>query len=137
MEGGGMTDRPRDGKADGAPGGEPGGARLLALARRELLDTLLPQLQGAARYRARLIANAMKIAGRELEGEGPEGGEIAHRLRGLAAAELPGAAEISALDDREVAAALCAALRAGRLDGRQDLHDLLERLARARGRLLE
>lgn len=124
-----MTDR--------TEGGEPGGARLLALARRELLEALLPQLDGDARYRARLIANAMKIAARELAGEGPERAEIAHRLRGLAAAVLPGGVEVSALNDREVSAALCAALRDGRLDGQPEVHALLERLAQARSSLLD
>lgn len=136
-----MTDKPqngkRDGKRDTKRGGEPDGGRLLALARRELLETLLPQLQGEARYRARMIANAMKIAAGELEGEGTERAEIAQRLRGLAAVVLPGAAEISALDDGAVAAALCTALRAGRLDGQPDLYALLVRLARARGASLD
>ena len=45
-------------------GGEADGLRLLRLARRELLDNVLPTLEGDARYRARLIANAMKIAAR-------------------------------------------------------------------------
>ena len=48
-------------------GGEPDGVRLLTLARRELLDNLLPLLEGDVRYRARLIANAMKIAACELQ----------------------------------------------------------------------
>jgi hypothetical protein len=106
-------------------GGEPGGARLLELARRELLEDLLPQLQGEGRYRARLVANAMKIAARELDG-GPAGRTAgAHRLRGLAAAALPGGMDLAALGEAEVAAALCAALRSGRLDGQRELYDLL------------
>jgi hypothetical protein len=110
-------------------GGEPGGARLLELARRELLEDLLPQLQGEGRYRARLVANAMKIAARELDAE-LDGGPAdrtagAHRLRGLAAAALPGGVDLAALGEAEVAAALCAALRSGRLDGQRELYDLL------------
>jgi hypothetical protein len=106
-------------------GGEPGGARLLELARRELLEDLLPQLQGEGRYRARLVANAMKIAARELNG-GPAGRTAGtHRLRGLAAAALPGGVDLAALGEAEVAVALCAALRSGRLDGQRELYDLL------------
>jgi hypothetical protein len=106
-------------------GGEPDGARLLELARRELLENLLPQLQGEGRYRARLVANAMKIAARELDC-GPAGRPAdAHRLRGLAAAALPGGVDLAALGEAEVAAALCAALRSGRMDGQRELHDLL------------
>ena len=115
-----MTERGR--------GGEPAGARLLELARRELLESLLPQLQGAARYRARLVANAMKIAASELQSGPADRAAVAHRLRGLAAAALPGGADVAVLDDAEVAAALCAALRAGRLDGQRELHDLLVKL---------
>jgi len=104
-------------------GGEPDGARLLALARRELLEDVLPQLQGDARYRARLIANAMKIAAAELgEGEGAEA--AAEGLRRIAAGlRVPGRAEPST--DAEVADALSAALRQGAYDGHQGLYDLL------------
>jgi hypothetical protein len=106
-------------------GGEPGGARLLELARRELLEDLLPQLQGDGRYRARLVANAMRIAARELDG-GPAGRPAGtHRLRGLAAAALQGGVDLAALGEAELAAALCAALRSGRLDGQRELYDLL------------
>jgi len=106
-------------------GGEPGGARLLELARRELLEDLLPQLQGEGRYRARLVANAMKIAARELDGRTAGRPAGTHRLRGLAAAALPGGVDLAALGEAELAAALCAALRSGRLDGQRELYDLL------------
>lgn len=116
--------------------GEPTGARLLELARRELLEDLLPQLQGEARYRARLVANAMKIAGQELEGGPAERAETAYRLRGLAAAALPGGVDVTAMADSEIAATLCAALRAGRLDGQRELYDLLVRLTGERRAML-
>lgn len=128
-----MTDR---GERPGRRGGEPDGARLLELARRELVETVLPQLDGDARYRARLAANAMKIAGRVLAGEAEAQAETAHRLRGAAAAVLPGGTEVAALSDAEVAVALCTALRAGRLDGQREFHALLERLTENRRSLV-
>jgi hypothetical protein len=111
-------------------GGEPDGVRLLELARRELLQVLLPQLQGEHRYRARLIANAMKIAARELQGDEAEESNTA--LRRLAAA-LPEGVDGAAIADAEIAAALAAALRAGCLDGDPDLHAALLRLTEERG----
>ncbi len=45
---------------------EPGGAELLRVARAELLETLLPLLPESGRYGARMVANAMAIAAREL-----------------------------------------------------------------------
>lgn len=122
-----MTDH---GERPGRRGGEPDATRLLELARRELLETLLPQLDGDARYRARLVVNAMKIAG--LTGATEAEAETAHRLRGAAAAVLPGGTELAALSDSEVAAALCTALRSGRLDGQREFHALLERLTENR-----
>lgn len=46
---------------------QPDGAELLAVARRALLDTLLPSLPANHAYTALMIANAMAIAGRELQ----------------------------------------------------------------------
>ena len=45
----------------------PEAADLLAIARQELLDTLLPEVSGALKYQVLMTANAMKIAGREIE----------------------------------------------------------------------
>ena len=111
-------------------GGEPDGQRLLELARRELLDVLLPQLQGEHRYRARLVANAMKIAARELEGDRADGAIAA--LRRFAAAALPETAGTATLTDAEIALELAAALRDGRLDAQPELHAVLLRLTEGR-----
>lgn len=46
---------------------DPGGAELLRVARAELLERLLPLLPAAEHYAARMIANAMAIAARELD----------------------------------------------------------------------
>lgn len=99
-------------------GGEADGMRLLQLARRELLEQVLPEISGEARYRVRLIAKAMKIAIQELESGGEPPGEV---VAGLAALAGDGGAETPKH--------LRAALRAGELDGNRDLYDLLNRLS--------
>jgi len=48
----------------------PDGAKLLAEARRTLLETLLPLLPADRRYDGLMIANAMAIAARELAEQG-------------------------------------------------------------------
>ena len=58
---------------------EPGGAELLRVARAELLEALLPQLPESGRYAARMVANAMAIAARELS-RGPATSLDAKRL---------------------------------------------------------
>ncbi|WP_340118925.1 DUF6285 domain-containing protein [Pelagibius sp. 7325] len=105
-------------------GGEPAAPRLLELARRELLETLLPQLQGDARYRARLIANAMKIAAREAEAGATVDGETRRLLREIAGRGEPGPESSS---DAAVQALLVEAIRAGRLDGDTALFEVLSR----------
>lgn len=50
----------------------PDGNELLAVARRTLLEQLMPLLPPAQRYEALMIAKAMAIAGRELEQQGQD-----------------------------------------------------------------
>lgn len=73
----------------------PDGSELLAVARRTLLDELLPLLPPAKNYEALMIARAMAIAARELEQQGadPSNDEIQqfYRLAGLDLS--PGATE--------------------------------------------
>jgi hypothetical protein len=103
-------------------GGEPDAARLLDLARAELLNEILPNLDGDARYRARLIANALKIA--------------AHELESGAAGAAATARDLAALSGTGSPASLREALRAGTLDGDPDLHALLVRLTDRRRAVL-
>ena len=102
-------------------GGEPDAARLLDLARAELLNEILPNLEGDARYRVRLIANALKIAAHELAAGAADQAETA---RDLAAMSGTGAADAEP--------SLTDALRSGALDGDPDLHALLVRLTARR-----
>jgi len=109
-------------------GGEADGARLLNLARHELLEEVLPQLSGDARYRARLIANAMKIAGQELTAGRDQTEDTERLLRGfaeLAIADTPDTTTDGVLPTQK---AIGAALRAGTLDGNSAFYDLLASL---------
>jgi hypothetical protein len=105
-------------------GGEPDAARLLDLARSELLNQVLPQLEGDGRYRARLIANALKIAGHEMEATVTGDSEAAELLRQLAEVARP---ELSS-SNLPPGTSLTEALRRGALDGDPELHALLARL---------
>lgn len=97
---------------------EPRSADLLAIARRTLLDDVVPALDGDRRFRALMVANALAIAAR---------------------AE----AQAAAIADAEAAlgspAGLRAAIRAGRLDpgapGRDQVAAALLTLAEARCRV--
>ncbi len=53
----------------------PNGSELLAVARRTLLDELLPLLPAAQTYDALMIANAMAMAARELDRQGRDASE--------------------------------------------------------------
>lgn len=113
-------------------GGQPDGKRLLELARADLLNEILPRLEGDARYRARLIANAMKIAAREIAAGAATGSEedASRRstealTRALADCGLP---PESSLRD---------ALRQGAVDGNAALYEALVGLTEARRKLLD
>jgi hypothetical protein len=97
---------------------QPEGPALLEIARRTVLDDLVPALSGDARFKALMAANAMAIAAREP----------------AAAAEV--AAALAALGDP---AALCAAIREGAHDPGTDTHRAIEaallHLAEARCRI--
>ena len=59
---------------------EPAGAELLGVARASLLESLLPLLPAESHYTARMVANAMAIAARELEQRSAAGAVDAARL---------------------------------------------------------
>lgn len=84
----------------------PAPGELLAVARKTLLEELVPALPEEKRYQALMVANALAIAG-----------------RALAAPSAEDAAELEAL---------AAAIRAGRHDGDAALHARLLRWAEAR-----
>ena len=62
---------------------QPDALALLVTARETLLEQLLPQLDGDARYQALMIANAMAMALRELRPGAPDGELEASLLREL------------------------------------------------------
>ena len=110
-------------------GGEADGARLLNLARRELLQEVLPQLSGDARYRARLIANAMKIAAQELVVGAEQDEEVERLLQDFALSAVVEVPDRRPDGAAATQAAICAALRAGTLDGDSALYGLLAGLS--------
>ncbi|SMF25236.1 hypothetical protein SAMN06265365_10835 [Tistlia consotensis] len=94
----------------------PGGAELLAEARRVLREELAPVLEGRHRFQALMIANALGMAERELlAGNRPVEAETA-ALRELLGRDAP---------LPTLAAAFAAALRDGRLAGDPKAYALL------------
>lgn len=67
----------------------PEAGALLATARQELLDTLLPEVSGALKYQVLMTANAMKIAAREIEAGASTEQRIQDSIRKLYAGLLP------------------------------------------------
>lgn len=108
----------------------PDAFELLATARSTLLDELLPQLPPSAHYTARMIANAMAIATREL-GAAPLPEELQRELAALA-----GSATVVGVGLDAVATMLAERLRAGDFDSdgerRLALHRALVRWTAAR-----
>lgn len=108
----------------------PDGVQLLTLARAALLETLLPSLPKDKQFEARLVANAMAIAARELEaGRGPMDGDV----DALAALFDERDGDIMAKSEtREEALErlswrAAAEIRSGRRDGQRALYDVLLR----------
>ena len=108
----------------------PDATELLDIARRTLLDELLPRLPEDLRYNALMIANAMAIAMREHAAGDAAGQAEFTRLGGLfgeCAKPLSGAALAAALADYNQR--LSSEIRGGRFDDqeRQALLDHLEK----------
>ena len=116
-----MTDRP---VTDRRRGERPDALALLNEARRSLAEDLLPALGGEQRYLALMIGNALGIAARELESGAGAWSALERALRALLdAPETDGAA---------LARRLTTEIRAGRWDGRPELHAVLLNHAGAR-----
>ena len=105
---------------------EPGAAALLGLARRVLLKELAPLLPAARRYDLLMVAAAMAIAVRELEGAGAAPALERERLLAFFDAA-QGAAETEATGDivARLNRRLAEAIRRGEHDGDASLHRLL------------
>ena len=118
-------------------GEHPDGVRLLELARAALLDELLPALPRELTYTARLAANAMAIAARELEtGSTPRAIErdVLGRLFGDDKETLAGLAKTETSQEalQRLTWRLVAEIRAGRRDGDPDVFAILMEGALAR-----
>ncbi len=118
----------------GVTGGEPDAERLLQLAIQEVAEEILPEIAGDARYRARLVLNALKISLAELRDRG--------RLQDLKREQLAPLRTPSG-NQEAAQAVLCElferemkdAIRAGRYDGDAALHRALMVIVEDRCRL--
>lgn len=115
----------------------PDGAHLLKLARASLLEELSAELSEGNRYTARLIANAMAIAARELgAGAGPRQAERAALVRLFRddREEALGRPEAETLDEalQRLRWRLAAEIRGGERDADAKVHALLREVAAAR-----
>jgi len=120
----------------------PDGAHLLRLARRSLLDTLVPALPDEERFTARLVAKAMSIAASEMEIGAADARALRQGLEDLfgevrdtveTAAEAETLAEVlERLNWR-----LAAEIRAGGRDADPEVHALLAQAAEARLKIVK
>lgn len=111
---------------------EPDAADLLRIARRTLLDAVLPCVPGHLRYASLMIANAMAIAEREIALDAPAAQRELEQLRALLGEEPPLPAEPLSREKIEGARRqLATAIRAGCFDGarRAELLDHLRQTA--------
>lgn len=112
-------------------GGEPDAQRLLQLAVQEISEAVLPDLSGDARYRLRLVLNAIKTATAELrDGPGLEAVRRSQLTALLALSEPTKAAEL--VDPEALEQYFQAALRRGDHDGDPALYESLVIIAEAR-----
>ncbi|MCB2100545.1 MAG: hypothetical protein KDE22_06730 [Rhodobacterales bacterium] len=106
----------------------PTGADLLDVARRQMLDVLVPALPAEHRYAALMVANAMAIAGREMR-NGAAGQEeelwALSALYGEVPEAEPGDPQAMAQALEAIHRQVCADIRAGRMDPHRPEHDAL------------
>ena len=100
---------------------QPAEQDLLAIALETLTTKLIPNLSGEDRYNALMIANALGTVRREIS-EGGDTELLSGRILGAAYGEDRGRDFTNLADD----------IRSGRLDGREDIADLVLSLARTR-----
>lgn len=118
----------------------PDALALMEQARRHLLGELLDQLPEAYRYDARLVANAIAIAAREIT-TGDHDLRAEHKalatLFGEPARSSGPARDSESLDEslERLNWRLAAEIRGGQLDGDERIHILLQEFAIARVRL--
>ena len=104
----------------------PDAAELLEIARRTLLDDMLPRLPDDLRYRALMIANAMAIAAREhAAGDAGASAELARLQEFYGEPQLPLAGGVLRTELSGYNRRLAADIRAGRCDGWDGLREHL------------
>ncbi|GJL81369.1 MAG: hypothetical protein DHS20C01_10030 [marine bacterium B5-7] len=108
----------------------PDALELLTLARRTLLDEVAIKLDGAARYQLLLVAHALAVAGRELEGRQNTDNTGADESLSMSINKLldDPLTAAKARDDKTGATPLkwlCSEIRNGRFDNLKSQHGLL------------
>src|SRR5690606_22050493 len=86
--------------------GRPSAAELVEAVREHLVERVAPDLAGSAAFQLKVAANALGVVERELRAGRTPGAALRTRLDALGMAD---------------EAALAAAIRAGRVDGRDDV----------------
>ena len=98
---------------------DPSGSALLDIACRTLMEEIVPNLEGRKRFLSLMIANAMRIAAREIDGAA-RAAQTREQVLDLANVESNGP---------EAAARLVGAIRAGQLDADPTLYEALSQAA--------
>ena len=116
-------------------GGDPDARRLLQLAAKEISEAILPDLSGDARYRLRLVLNALKTASAELR-DGPTL-EAVRRSQLTALSRLSEQQETKEpVSPEALERRFQAALRRGDHDGDAALYEALAIIAEGRAKLV-
>lgn len=104
---------------------EPDAGALLTIARKTLLEDVLPEVSGAQRYNTLMVAAAMAIVQRELESDGGAPERERDGLLALVGAATGGETSLISLNRR-----FAAEIRAGNFDSPGPGRDAAENLLR-------
>ncbi len=96
---------------------QPHAADLLVEARREFIESVLPNIGSESRYKAAMVLRAMELAERELNSDHEIEQKLLAQLRQLLASEEPESALTGILSRQ---------LREGGFDSSQQLYELLQ-----------
>ena len=96
---------------------QPNAADLLLEARREFVESVLPNVGSESRYKSAMVLRAMELAERELNSDRDVARKLVARLRQLLVTEKPEPALNGMLSQQ---------LREGKFDSSQKLYELLQ-----------
>ena len=96
---------------------QPNAADLLLEARREFIESILPNIASESRYKAAMVLRAMELAERELASDRDAARKLVAQLRQLLVTDKPESA---------LSGMLSGQLREGKFDSSQNLYELLQ-----------